>query len=165
MCTCIYHQNTILALDALYSHAPTIPIYSREFPASCLVDPTADSCWYRECEHSNCGFQYVYCLPEDNDLKEAHAKWFRWEEINGRTIKNEQSGTVSELYKYTENVVKPFLPHCFLKRKQEESYGLDKAEAQKPTLTMMLHSDVSNGQSLDKSGRFYVPVGHLIIKI
>ena len=117
-------------------------------------------------EHSNCGFQYVYCLPEDNDLKEAHAKWFRWEEINGRTIKNEQSGTVSELYKYTENVVKPFLPHCFLKRKQEESYGLDKAEAQKPTLTMMmLHSDVSNGRSLDKSGRFYVPVGHLIIKI
>ena len=115
--TCIYHQNTILALDALHSHVPIILIYSKEFPASCLVDPTADSCWYGESEHGSCGFQYVYHLPEDSDLKEAHAKWFKWEEINGRTIKNEQSGIVSELYKYTESVVKPFLPHCFVKRK------------------------------------------------
>ena len=74
MCTCIYHQNTILDLDALHSHVPTISIYSKEFSASCLVDLTADSCWYGECEHGNCGFQYVYRLPEDNDLKEAHAK-------------------------------------------------------------------------------------------
>ena len=29
VCTCICHQNTILALDALHSHVPTIPIYSR----------------------------------------------------------------------------------------------------------------------------------------
>ena len=35
-------------------------------------------------------FNYVYCLPEDGILKEVHAKWFRWEEINGGTIKNEQ---------------------------------------------------------------------------
>ena len=46
VCTCIYHQNTIIALDALHSYIPGISIYSEDFPATCLIAPDTDSCWY-----------------------------------------------------------------------------------------------------------------------
>ena len=148
VCTCVYHQNTILALDALHSHIADIPIYNKDFPASCLIAPDTDSCWYDECEHQNCGFECVYPFPDDDNLKEKYVKWFRWEDVNGRIIKNELSGTVHELYKYTETTVKSFLPHCFVKRKQEESYQSDKAEAQNSESTiMMLQMDYAENYS------------------
>ena len=71
VCTCVYHQNTILALDALHSHIADIPIYNKDFPASCLIAPDTDSCWYDECEHQNCGFEYVYPFPDDDNFKEV----------------------------------------------------------------------------------------------
>ena len=53
-----------------------------------------------------------------------------------------------ELYKYTETTVKSFLPHCFVKRKQEESYQSDKVEAQNPESTiMMLQMDYAENYS------------------
>ena len=113
VCTCIYHQNTIIALDALHSYIPGISIYSEDFPASCLIAPDTDSCWYDECQHKDCGFEYVYPFPTDDDLKTKCANWLKWEEVNGRTIKNE--GTLFELYQHTETTVKSFLPHCFVK--------------------------------------------------
>ena len=39
ICTCIYHENMILALSAVNKHVPDIPSYSKDFPASCLADP------------------------------------------------------------------------------------------------------------------------------
>ena len=90
----------------------------------------------------------VYPFPDDHNLKEKHVKWFRWEDVNDRIIKNELSGTVHELYKYTETTVKSFLPHCFVKRKQEESYQSDKVEAQNPESTiMMLQMDYAENYS------------------
>lgn len=102
VCTCIFHQNIILALDALHSYIAGIPIYSKDFPASCLIAPNMERCWYNECQHQDCGFEYVYSFPKDYDLRTKCAKWLKWEEANGRNIKNEQSWTVFELYKYTE---------------------------------------------------------------
>ena len=37
ICTCIYHQNIFLSLDATHIYLPTIPTYDREFAAACLV--------------------------------------------------------------------------------------------------------------------------------
>ena len=45
VCTCIYHQNTILALDALHTYMPSIPIYNKDFPLSCLESPDSENCW------------------------------------------------------------------------------------------------------------------------
>ena len=33
VCNCIYHQNVILALDALHAHIPSVPVY-KDFPDS-----------------------------------------------------------------------------------------------------------------------------------
>ena len=140
VCTCIYHQNTILALDALHTYMPNIPIYNKDFPSSCLESPDSENCWYNECEHTNCGFEYFYPFPNDdsNKLSIKPAKWFKWEDVNGRTIKNEKSGTVFELHTYTKTVADAILPHCFIKRKQAEQYELDKVQAQKENSNVMV---------------------------
>ena len=45
-------------------------------------------------------------------------------------------------YKYTNVTVKSFLPHSFVKKKQDKSYKIDKDTAQKDDSTMMmLHID------------------------
>ena len=140
MCTCIYHQNTILALDALHTYMWNIPIYNKDFPSSCLESPYSESCWYNECERINFGFEYFYPFPNDdsNNLSTKPVKWFKWDDVNGCTIKNQKSGTVFELYTYTKTVVDAFLPHCFIKRKQAEQYELDKVEAQKENSNVMV---------------------------
>ena len=144
----MYHQNTILALDAFYSYISEIPIYSKDFPLYCLIALDTDSCWYDECQHKDCGFEYVYPFPADDDLKTKCTKWLKWEEVNGRTIKNEQSGTLFELYQHTEATVESFLLQCFVKRKQAESYEIDKAAAQSTNSTvMMLQMDYAQNYS------------------
>ena len=60
VCTCIYHQSTILALDALHTYMPIIPSYNKDSPFSCLESPDSENCWYNEYEHTNCSFEYFY---------------------------------------------------------------------------------------------------------
>lgn len=44
------------SLDAINIHIPDIPSYSTDFPASCLLDPGSDLCWFGNCSHDSCGF-------------------------------------------------------------------------------------------------------------
>ena len=69
VCTCVYHQNTILALDPRHTYMPNIPISNKDFPSSCLASPDSKNCWYNECEHTNCGFEYFYPFPNDDSNK------------------------------------------------------------------------------------------------
>ena len=121
VCTCIYHQNVILALDGLHAHIPNIPVYNKEFTTSCVVKPESDSCWFNECQHQNCGLQAFYLLPDDEDLVSKIVKWMGWEEVNGHIIKTEHSGSIFDLQSCISVIMKPFLTHCFIKRKQCES--------------------------------------------
>ena len=66
--------------------------------------------------------------PEPKNCKEP-AKWVKWEEVNGRYIKNEKSGIVEDLYIYLYNILPEFFNHSFVKRKQAKSYEEDKIEA------------------------------------
>ena len=66
VCTCIYHQNTILTLDALHTYMPNIPIYNKDFLSSCLESPDSENCWYNKCKHTNCGSEYFYPFPNDD---------------------------------------------------------------------------------------------------
>ena len=43
-CTCIYHQNMILSLDAIHNYLSTIPTYNKEFSVTCIISPEEESC-------------------------------------------------------------------------------------------------------------------------
>ena len=80
----------IFSLDAIHNYLPTIPTYSKEFSATCIISPEEESCWFSECEHEFCGFKHIYPKPENADLLRKVVKWFKWEEKNGRIAKLEK---------------------------------------------------------------------------
>jgi hypothetical protein len=123
VCTCVYHQNMFLALDAIHSHVPGIPVYSTDFSASCVLNPESDLCWFGNCSHDGCGFEEKYPLPDT--VKNLPAKWMKWQEANGRLAKLENTGRVQDLYDHICSMSK-FLAHCHIKRLQSKQYELDK---------------------------------------
>ena len=127
VCTCIYHENMILALSAINSHVAEIPSYSKDFSASCLVDPDNDKCWFGKCNHDGCGFEARYALPSTVEGKKA--TWVQWQEHGGRISKLEMNGTVKDLYDHISFMSIKFLHHCRIKRQQAKSYQSDKALA------------------------------------
>ena len=44
VCTCVYHQNIILALDGMSGYSDSFLIYSSSFPNSCLAEPENEKC-------------------------------------------------------------------------------------------------------------------------
>ena len=86
VCTCIYHQNVILALDAMHKYVLEIPLYSKSFAEGCLVS-SDEKCWYGNCDHDTCSFDSTYEKPQNPD---DPAKWMKWEEVNGCVIKNKK---------------------------------------------------------------------------
>ena len=122
--TCVYHQNMILALDAIHTHAPGIPVYSTDFSALCVLNPESDLCWFGNCSHDGCGFEEKYPLPVT--VKNLTAKWMKWQDANGRLAKLENTGRVQDLYNYICSMSKKFLVHGHIKRLQSKQYELDK---------------------------------------
>ena len=97
VCTCVYRQNIILALDAMNGYSDCFPIYSSSFPNSCLAEPENEKCWFGHCNHINCGFQYHYLKPHN---MEQEASWKIWEDNNERIFNNTKTGQIEELYQY-----------------------------------------------------------------
>ena len=124
VCTCIYHQNMFLALDAIHSRIPDIPSYTTEFSASCLLEPEGDFCWFGKCIHKYCGFAAKYSLPDT--VKDSRTTWMRWQENNGRMAKVQETGTVEYLYEYIRSMSPKFLQHSHIKRLQAKQYEEDK---------------------------------------
>ena len=73
MCTCIYHQNVVLALSAMHKYLPEIPLYSKSFAEGCLVS-SDEKCWYDNCDHNTCSFDSTYKNPQHPD---DPAKWVK----------------------------------------------------------------------------------------
>ena len=121
VCTCIYHQNIILSLDAIHNYLPTISTYNKQFSATCIISPEEESCWFNECKYEFCCFQHIYPKPDNADLLQKAVKWFKREEKNGCIAKLEQTGTLDSLYNYIVSAMPKFLKHCFINRKQTES--------------------------------------------
>ena len=138
LCTCIYHQNIVLALDSIHKHVHKIPLYSKTFAEGCLLSAD-EACWYGNCDHDKCGFTSTYAKPQNSDTP---AKWIKWEEVNGRITKNQKSGTVRNLYSYLCIIFPDFFIHSFAKRKQAKSYEEDKQEfLMKHLNTVMIQVD------------------------
>ena len=87
VCTCVYHQNIILALDAINGYSDSVTVYSSSVPNSCLAEPEDEKYWFGRCNHINCGFQRHYPKPQN---MEQEASWKMWEDNNGRIVKNTQ---------------------------------------------------------------------------
>ena len=79
VCTCIYHQNMILSLDAIHNYLSTISTNNKQFSATCIISPEEESCWFSECKHEFCGFQHIYPKPDNANLLQKAVKWFKWE--------------------------------------------------------------------------------------
>ena len=138
VCTCIYHQNIILTLDSIHKHVQEISLYSKTFAEDCLLYAD-EACWYGNCDYDKCSFSSTYAKPENSNTP---AKWMKWEEVNGRIIKNEKSGTVGSLYSYLCKIFPDFLINSFVKRKQAKSYEESKQEVlMKNSSTVMTQVD------------------------
>jgi len=129
VCTCVYHENFFMAVDALHAVVPAVPLYTTALPSSCLLCPDNDACWFSECDHAGCGFQFKYQLPDDGSLVSKEVRWKKWEESSGRLVKGEETGTVKELYDYVCSLAPKFLRHCRIKRLQAQQYEADKVAA------------------------------------
>ena len=138
----------ILSLDAIHNHLPTIPTYNKEFSATCIISPEEEPCWFSESKHEFCGFQHIYPKPDNANLLQKPMKWFKWEEKNGCVAKLEQTGTLDSLHNYTASAMPKFLRHCFINRKQTESYQLDREKAQSlDSNTMTLQMDFAENNA------------------
>ena len=73
VCTCIYHQNVILAVDTTQNYVPEIPLYSKSFAEGCLIS-SDEKCWYGNCDHHTCSFDSTYEKPQNSD---DPAKWMK----------------------------------------------------------------------------------------
>lgn len=136
VCTCVYHQNMFLALDAIHSHFPGIPDYSSEFSASFVLNPESDLRWFGNCSHSDgCGLEEKYPLPDT--VMHLPAKWMKWQEANGRLAKLANTGRVHDLYNCICSISKKFLGYCYIKRVQSKQYEQDKQ------LALLQSSDIA----------------------
>ena len=118
-----------------------MPTYNKEFSAKYIISLEEESSWFSECKHEFSGFQHIYPKRENTDLLQKAVKWFKWEEKNGRVAKLEQTGTLDSLYSYIASAMYKFLRHCFINRKQTESYQLDNKTQSFDSNTMILQMD------------------------
>ena len=63
----------------------------------------------------------------------------KWEEVNGRIIKNQKSGTGS-LYSYLCTIFPDFFIHSFVKRKEAKSYEKDEKKFLWKIQTLLWHT-------------------------
>ena len=115
VCTCIYHQNVILALDAMHKYVLEIPLYSKSFAEGCLLS-SDEKCWYGNCDHDTCSFDSTYEKLQNSD---DPAKWMKWEEVNGHVIKNKKKWFSWQSIQLLGLILlQYFFIHTFVKRKQ-----------------------------------------------
>lgn len=49
VCMCKYHENFIMALEALHNAVLTIPKYSENFPSMLVCNIEQEDCWNNNC--------------------------------------------------------------------------------------------------------------------
>ena len=126
VCMCQYHENFIMAVNALHKVCPDVPKYSYDFPGTCVCDPLKEDCWMNNCESCKDaqGFQSAHPLNEI-----LPATWHVWTKQGGRLTKVEEEETTAELYQHICSLIPKFLKHCYTKRQQEHMYNEDRSNA------------------------------------
>ncbi|CAB4014894.1 Hypothetical predicted protein [Paramuricea clavata] len=128
VCLCKYHENFINAVNILHQVSPSVPLYTNEFPQSCLCNPVKRECWMNQCEQckDGKGFRNSYPLEENDDVK-----WYVWKtDSSNKLVKNVEEGTTEELYTHICSIIPQFMAHCFTKRMQAEAYNKERKDAE-----------------------------------
>ncbi|CAB3977243.1 Hypothetical predicted protein [Paramuricea clavata] len=128
VCLCKYHENFINAVNILHQVSPSVPLYTNEFPQSCLCNPVKRECWMNQCEQckDGKGFRNSYPLEENGDIK-----WYVWKtDSSNKLVKNVEEGTAEELYTHICSIIPQFMAHCFTKRMQAEAYNKEQKDAE-----------------------------------
>lgn len=147
VCLCKYHENFIMALEALHKQVPEIPNYSEDFPSCLLCAKQSTNCWLNQCVDCKDGKIFIsffgeYAVKHCNEIT-----WYVWKKLeNERLCKVVEDGTISDLMKYICRILPQFLEHCFGKRSQAKTYRDQHKEVTNdsfPIKTALLQIDFS----------------------
>ena len=135
VCLCKYHENFILAIDALHKKVPDIPKYSEQTPNSLLCDSPTEHCWNNECPHC-CDGKRFHAIFDESVVDEVEVNWFVWETgAEKQLMKVCKEGTTEDLRSHIVSMIPSFLLHTHTKREQAASYNALRAAAESTSLT------------------------------
>ena len=127
VCLCRYHENFILAVNALHKAYPgNIPNYTYDLPETFLCSDSTPECWMNNC--TDCkdgqGFRNSYQVPDQcSDIS-----WYVWKYDNeGKLVKSLEEGSTDDLRFYIITLIPQFLQHCYTKREQSKVYKQQRA--------------------------------------
>lgn len=128
VCLCKYHENYILAVNALSKNCNDIPGYDKNFLTKTgLCEAPTTSCWYDKCTKCKTMMQSelekATCLIKDREIS-----WYEWKEENGRLRKVLLKGTVSMLCEHISKMTPQFKEHSYIKREQAQRYNQDRID-------------------------------------
>lgn len=145
VCLCKYHENFILAVNALHKVHNSFPQYSNTFSDTMVCFPSTTECWFGQCD--NCSNSKMFKLSYSHiieDEEATHATWHVWKTEStggkdGQIVKVVEDGMSDELFNYIEGLVPQFLEHSFVKRKQAQTYKEQRSDAEnKPSIDKAL---------------------------
>ena len=136
-----YHENFILAINALHAHCPNIPNFNNELPEKLLCSPASRDCWFNNCE--NCKDGKVFTAMTDMD-DAAEVAWYVWKnDSDERLSKVVEEGTTDDLRTYISSMLPTFMAHCYSKRVQPAAYKLERAAIEGSENKALLQVDFS----------------------
>lgn len=120
-CLCLYHENVCLLLKSLDKYVDGNFCDSLDsFTNSLVCDTSNEECMFRRC--LLCKDFFTEKIQENILNKDDEAKWSQWLNENGRAIKKEFSGSVTEAVLSLKTKVEHFLFHVYIKREQSKYF-------------------------------------------
>ena len=126
VCLCKYHENFIMAINALHKASSSCPSYSHELPERFLCSEPKRACWMNECNSCKDGAGFRRIMNYDT----ADAQWYVWKTAeDNRLMKAVEEGTTHDLVDYICSLMPQFLEHTYIKRHQASEYQTCKERA------------------------------------
>ena len=81
VCTCIYHENVMLILQALHRIDSIYPLYSHDLPNKFVCFQPNDDCWFNKCNQCKDALMFSknYTLQKDSTLQQIRR--YQWENV------------------------------------------------------------------------------------
>lgn len=141
VCLCKYHENFILAINALHTHCPNIPKYNSKLPEQLLSSPASRDCWFNRCENCKDGKVFMAMIDMDDEVA---VTWYVWKnDSDERLSKVVEEGTTDDLRSYISSILAKFMEHCYIKREQAAAYKLEREAIEGSKNKALLQVDFS----------------------
>lgn len=122
MCTCLYHENVLLLIQALNAHVHGFGnIELSTFVKLLVCDDTNESCMFTECDQCRDQFR-TRVIDQIIDTTKV-ITWTLWSKSDTNRIeKLDHTGTVRDCAKCLHDRIEHYLFHVFIKRRQSEYF-------------------------------------------